>query len=347
MNNESSLLINSLFALRKQNLKPVFTHIETTERPYTDSEIDELMSQQLERDKKAGLPEKRINHHGKLYLKFLREHNKKIEVKKDYPIDLHNTERIIITPNGKGYISTAFIDFAKANSIAIYWIDSKGKVDASFLPFNFKRPSLIIKQVESRINGKALEITKYLIKLKLESQGMKDYIPKLNKALDIKEIMQIEAISANLYFKNWVFGKEWNWKGRHGKVSGNKNAVDPINSMLNLGYSLLAQRMSELLLKRGFELSIGFMHQNEAQKPYWNMLVYDFIEPYRVWIDSQVIEMILGLRIKPTDFTFTKDKMSMTFKDNAFDIALNEFMFVLNPLELKSLPLIRKIEKML
>lgn len=104
--------------------------------------------------------------------------------------------------------------------------------------------------------------------------------------------------------------------------------------------------MSELLLKRGFELSIGFMDQNEAQKPYWNILVYDFIEPYRVWIDKQVIEMILGLRIKPTDFTFTDDKMSMTFKDNAFDIALNEFMFVLNPLEYKSLPMIREIENM-
>lgn len=344
---ESTLLINSAFALRQQNLKPVFTYIETTERPFTDSEIDELMSEQLERDKNAGLPDKKVKHHGKLYLKFLREHSKKIELKKDYPIDLHNIERIIITPKGKGYISTAFIDFAKANSIAIYWIDSKGKVDASFLPFNFKRPSLIIKQAEARNNGKALEITKYLIKLKLESQDMKDFIPKLNKARDIKEIMQIEAGASNLYFKQWVFSKEWNWNGRHGKAGGNKNAVDPINSMLNLGYSLLAQRMSELLLKRGFELSIGFMHQNEAQKPYWNMLVYDLIEPYRTWIDHSVLEMTARHRVNYDDFTFTDDRMSMTFKDDAFNSVLNEFMWVLNPLELKSLPLIRKIENML
>lgn len=177
---------------------------------------------------------------------------------------------------------------------------------------------------------------------------MKDYIPKLSKAKDIKDIMQVEAGASNVYFKQWVFSKEWNWKGRHGKASsGNKNSVDAINTLLNLGYSLLAQRMSEILLKRGFELSIGFMHQNEAQKPYWNMLVYDFIEPYRVWIDKQVIEMTARHRIKPTDFTFSDDKMSMTFKDNAFDIALEEFMFVLNPLEHNSLPVIRKVEKML
>jgi CRISPR/Cas system-associated endonuclease Cas1 len=63
--------------------------------------------------------------------------------------------------------------------------------------------------------------------------------------------------------------------------------------MLNLGYSLLAQQMSEILLKRGFELSIGFMHVNERRK-YWNMLTYDFIEPYRVLIDNAVFTINVG-----------------------------------------------------
>lgn len=337
---EHTLLINSPFALRQHEGLPIYTEIKSF-KLLTEQQIKDT------RDKiknKIAVPK----------LIIVKKESKdeespeKMRVKVNHPLDMNKLERIIITPMGKGYISTAFIDFAKAHNIPIYWIDSKGKVDASFLPFNFKRPSLIIKQAEARNNGKALEITKHLIKLKLESQDMKDYIPKLSKAKDIKDIMQVEAGASNVYFKQWVFNKEWNWKGRHGKASsGNKNSVDAINTLLNLGYSLLAQRMSEILLKRGFELSIGFMHQNEAQKPYWNMLVYDFIEPYRVWIDRQVLAMILGLRIKTTDFTFTDDKMSLIFKDKAFDTALNEFMFVLNPLEHKSLPLIRKIEKML
>jgi len=181
---------------------------------------------------------------------------------------------------------------------------------------------LVIKQAEARSNGKALEIARYLIKLKVESQGIKEYIRNLDKARNFKEIMKAEADSANLYFKNWKFRKEWNWNGRHGRVEGkNYKAVDPINSMLNIGYSLLAQRMSEILLKRGFELSIGFMHQYELNKPYWNMLSYDFIEPYRVWIDEQVWKMISGLRIKPEDFAFTNDKTSLILRDNVFDIA--------------------------
>jgi hypothetical protein len=34
-------------------------------------------------------------------------------------------------------------------------------------------------------------------------------------------------------------------------------------------------------------------------------------------------------------------------KNKAFDVALTEFLWVLNPLEYKSLPIIKEIEKML
>jgi CRISPR-associated protein Cas1 len=88
----------------------------------------------------------------------------------------------------------------------------------------------------------------------------------------------------------------------------NKNASDPINSILNLGYGVLAQQMSEILLGKGFELSIGFIHDSEGHNRYWNMLAYDLIEPFRVWIEKCVIDMIDVREIKPTDFTFTDDK---------------------------------------
>lgn len=345
MNNESSLLINSPFALRQQNLKPVFTQIETTERPYIDSEINDLMSKQLERDKKAGLKDNKIKHHCFIYLKFLKEHNNKIEEKKDYPIDLHTLERIIITPNAKGYISTAFLEFAKKYSIPIYWIDGNGMIESCFMPVYFKRTSLIIKQCESRISGKNIKIAKYLIKLKLESEGMEHLIPKLDKAKNIKDILQIEGNASRAYYQQWSFPDEWNWNGRHGKTSINANAIDPINSILNLGYSLLAQQMSEILLKRGFELSIGFMHNSETSKNYWNMLSYDMIEPFRTCIDETIKEMIAENEIKPNDFVFTDDRSHMMIKD--IKIVLDNFMNVLNPLEHKSLPMIRKIEEML
>jgi CRISPR-associated endonuclease Cas1 len=152
------------------------------------------------------------------------------------------------------------------------------------------------------------------------------------------------------YHRDWSFPDEWNWEGRRNKnfrTRKNRNAADPINSMLNFGYGLLAQQMSELLLAKGFELSIGFLHQSEGSNRYWNMLAYDFIEPFRLWIDGCVKDMIVEKEIKPTDFTFAEDKSHMVFKEKALDIAVSKFMETLEPLEHKSLPIIRTVEKML
>ncbi len=137
-------------------------------------------------------------------------------------------------------------------------------------------------------------------------------------------ILQIEGNASRAYYQQWEFDDLWRFNGRHGKTSINANAIDPINSILNLGYSLLAQQMSEILLKRGFELSIGFMHNSETSKTYWNMLSYDFVEPFRIWIDKTVKEMIAENKIKPNDFVFTDDKSQMMLKD--IKIVLNRFM---------------------
>ncbi len=173
--------------------------------------------------------------------------------------------------------------------------------------------------------------------------------PNLRKAKNLKEVMRTESHGSNAYFKKlFAFDSIWNWTGRHGKYGSGtpRHAVDPINSMLNLGYGLLAQGMSEIVIKRGFEPSIGFLHVNSMGR-YWNNLAYDLIEPYRVWVDSAVKEMIVNEKIKPVDFAFSNDKSSMVLKDKAFEIVLDKFMTVLEPLEYKSLPMIRKVEAML
>jgi len=326
--NESSLLINSAFALRQQDMKPIYTKIgKRIEIPITDIEIETSKNKLKRIYKKNGISDEDIEKYVDRFVKHFKGKNKLTDGKTNYPIDLNKLERIIITPNAKGYISTAFIDFIKSHNIAIYWIDVKGTIDASFMPSDFKKSSLIIKQAKHETT-EGLEIAKYLIKLKIESEDMKSYLPKLNKAKDIKEVMEVEALASANYFKKWKFNKEWNYSGRQGK-NKNKSAVDPVNAMLNLGYSLLAQRMSEILIKRGFELSIGFLHVYDVGAS-WNRLSYDLIEPYRTWIDIRVHELIHGLRIKPNDFTFKEDKSSMIFKTNPLKSLLKNLWILSN-----------------
>ncbi len=114
----------------------------------------------------------------------------------------------------------------------------------------------MIQQCESRLNGKNIEIAKHIIELKLESQGMNKYIPELKKMNNLRSIIQIEGRTSRWYFRKWSdsLNKEWNFTGRHGRSSSqNSSAIDPINTMLNLGYSILVQQMSEIIIKRGFD----------------------------------------------------------------------------------------------
>lgn len=321
---DRTLLISQPFALRQQNGVPVFTKIKTE-----------------------------IIHHSQDFIEKYRVFEKmgykladrKKRVRTDYPLDLHSLERIIITPNGKGYLSTYFLDFMKEFNVPIYFVNSRGMIDSCFMPAFHKKASLIVRQCKAKNNGKDLQIVKYIITLKLESQGMKRFIPQLKEAKDINEILNAEAIAAKTYFDQWSFPCRFNWTGRHGR-SININAVDPINAVLNLGYSLLAQGMSEILLERGFEISIGFMHYSE-NNVYWNQLTWDMIEPYRIIVDKEVKNMIDNSIFEPEDFVFMKDRSHLILKDRPFEKVLERFLEVLDPLEQKSLPMIRKIEKIL
>jgi CRISPR-associated endonuclease Cas1 len=344
---ETSLLINESFALRQIDGKPVFTSVKAIETPYQKSEIDNIINNLNTKRKVLGLtPTKSFDTQ---YNEILKKTPKKSREKIDHSIDLHDTHRIIITPNAKGYISTYFLDFMKEHSIPIYWIDEKGIIEASFIPFHLITSSKVIQQCESRLNGKNIEIAKYIIELKLESQEMNKYIPDLKKTNNLRGIIQVEGRTSRGYYKKWgdSLNKEWNFTGRHGRGSSqNSSAIDPINTMLNLGYSILVQQMSENIIKRGFEPSIGFLHFDTKNR-YWNMLAFDFIEPFRVWIDNVVTEIINEKVIKPCDFTFTDDKNHMILKDKAFEIVLDRFLNILEPLVYKSLPMIRTVEKML
>lgn len=343
---ERSLIINEAFALRQRSGKPVFTSIKTIETPYQKSEIDNIIINLNTKRKVLGLtPTKSFDTQ---YDEILTKTPKKSREKTDHSIDLHDIHRIIITPNAKGYISTYFLDFMKEHSIPIYWIDGKGRIEASFIPFHLVKSSFVIQQCESRMNGKNIKIAKYIIELKFQSQKMDNWIPKLKKTKDLKNILNIEGGASFMYYAEWKksFGKEWEFNGRHGRNFKNYLAIDPINSILNVGYSLLAQEMSEILLKRGWELCIGFLHI-DTKNTYWNMAAMDFIEPFRVWIDNVVTEIINEKVIKPNDFTFTDDKSHMIIKDKAFDIVLDRFLNILEPLEYKSLPIIRTVEKMI
>ena len=97
-----TLLIDQQFALRQHNGVPVFTSIETKIIPHNQDFME-----------KYGVFEK-------MGYKLA---DRKKRIKKNHSINLSVLKRILITHNGKGYISTYFLDFISfASSTEKYYI---------------------------------------------------------------------------------------------------------------------------------------------------------------------------------------------------------------------------------
>lgn len=81
-------------------------------------------------------------------------------------------------------------------------------------------------------------------------------------------------------------------------------ALDAFNALLNYGYGILYHRIEGALLTAGLDPAIGVFHADGYRRP---SLVYDFIEPYRGWIDFTAVELVLAKALEPQDFHAPKE----------------------------------------
>ena len=67
-------------------------------------------------------------------------------------------------------------------------------------------------------------------------------------------------------------------------------AKDMFNSLLNYAYGMLYGKVEGALIRAGIDPYLGIFHRNEYNRP---VLVYDCIEPYRVWAEQIVVNLCL------------------------------------------------------
>ena len=123
---------------------------------------------------------------------------------------------------------------------------------------------------------------------------------KCNTASAIKPLLGIEGLAAKTYFSAWnacILNKEFTFPGRK-----KRPAADPINAMLNFGYSLLQAQVEGALQIRGVDAAIGVVHNLRSG----SSLACDFIEQFRTGIvDSLVLKTVNQLQFRPDDFDIT------------------------------------------
>lgn len=138
-------------------------------------------------------------------------------------------------------------------------------------------------------------------------QRLKELITTAEEATSLESLLGIEGTAARMYFE--AYGEML----RPPKEEGDPTAMtfdfdgrnrrpprDPVNSLLSLGYAMLAKDLTIALQAVGFDPYLGFYHQPRYGRP---ALALDVMEEFRpLIVDSVVLSAINTGAVKPPDF---------------------------------------------
>ncbi len=120
------------------------------------------------------------------------------------------------------------------------------------------------------------------------------------EARDLAELLGIEGTAAAIYFEQFATmlkGGEWkfDFRGRN-----RRPPRDPVNSLLSMGYSILAKELTGVCHSVGLDPFLGFLHQPRYGRP---ALALDLMEEFRpLTADSVAISLVNRGELGPEDF---------------------------------------------
>ncbi len=149
---------------------------------------------------------------------------------------------------------------------------------------------LLIRKNAMRI--RFLQQSSIIEKIQIYAQKISE-INKLLEAAPDRDtyIRSLEGHSSKIFFEayNLLLPKHWQFNKRT-----YQNSHDVVNNLLNYGYGMLYKDITKALIIAGLDPDLGFFHAAQYNKP---GLSFDLIEPYRVWVEEQVLKTIKDLKI--------------------------------------------------
>ena len=222
-------------------------------------------------------------------------------------------------------ISTAAMNLAIKHEIPIFLINRLGKItgriwSASFsgLPETRKQQALF----DGHADAAAWLSNLYLLKTERQVEVL-NWIKENRHTTDIWEeamqrsdtarvdfraaaglpleeaksrLLTIEAHFAKAYWQaisdslptGWQFAKR-----------SRMPAEDPFNAVLNYGYGMLYGVIETAAFTAGLDPYMGLLHAEEYKTP---ALTFDLIEPFRPWLDREIMAHFYQEKFKPTHF---------------------------------------------
>lgn len=136
---------------------------------------------------------------------------------------------------------------------------------------------------------------------------LKTYIENVPSSSALNELMGYEGLASKVYFRNQFNNVQW--QGRQPRIK-----KDYVNSVLDIGYTLLFTYIDALLSSFGFDTYCGVMHRQFYMR---KSLVCDLVEPFRVLIDHEVKKAVNLKQIRETDFAVINHQYRLKWSETA------------------------------
>jgi|SRR5690554_1700635 len=242
-------------------------------------------------------------------------------------------------------LSTDAISLALKHNIDIVIVENNGHPMGRFWHSKLGSTTKIRKeQLKASLNKIGVEWIKIWLGNKLENQA--DFLQDLKKhRTQHYEFLNLK-ISSILEFRNNIIQSEADnikevdesfrgWEGSAGrqyfealstcipeafsfKGRSFRPAQDEFNAMLNYAYGILYSRIERALILAGLDPFVGFMHRDDYNT---KSLVFDFIEPYRIYADRFVFRLFTGKKINKSYFSEFTGGFSLNEEGKAFFVA--------------------------
>ena len=172
---------------------------------------------------------------------------------------------------------------ASMNGEAVYWTKK-------WITDKIQNQAELLKELKKHRESKAEEIELGITKI-LE---LKAKVSDLNGTIitDISDSLRgYEGTAGRIYFQllSSLLAKEYQFKGRSFRP-----AEDPYNAFLNYGYGILYTRIEKSIMIAGLDPYVGFLHRDDYNQ---TSFVFDFIEPYRPFVDITVFRLFSGKKV--------------------------------------------------
>ena len=244
-------------------------------------------------------------------------------------------ESIIIS--NKAMISTQAISLALENNIDLVFLDRYGfpigrvwfskmgstalirrkQLDAANCELGL---NLVLDLIRQKVNNQLafLKKLKYarpdkkeLFQAPLNTiEGSLEALDRNFKDLDESRliIMGLEGTAGRAYFSciSKIMPEKFRFKGRSKRPAKNQ-----FNAVLNYCYGVLYSRVEKACIIAGLDPFVGFMHTDNYNK---KSLVFDLIEPFRIFAEQTAVYLFTGKKAKNEYFDIKEHSCSLNDK---------------------------------